>query len=268
MVKWDGVQEHIGEIAALKLQADNSEAQRVLEQLYRYVLPIMKKRRYRVHKLVEFLPKQESLLGLNVNHGQRICVRLRYHHDHASFLPFESVLGTMLHELCHNTYGPHDDKFFKLLGELQTEMEDLLALGFRGDPFIGTGRTIGRAPLRHRPLRGANGTATPGSVAPGGDDGCRLLPRLGRGSGRVGKGQKLGGNVKVNRKIPVRLLALEAAERRREADRVCKTSATLESLPPDEQGEVIDLTHDDADDELGTAAGAPLKSDEVIYILD
>ena len=31
------------------------------------------------------------------------------------FLPYESVLGTMLHELCHNVYGPHDAKFYKLL---------------------------------------------------------------------------------------------------------------------------------------------------------
>ena len=40
---------------------------------------------------------------------QPVCaVRLRPARDASSFLPFESILGTMLHELVHNVRGPHD----------------------------------------------------------------------------------------------------------------------------------------------------------------
>lgn len=36
------------------------------------------------------------------------AVRLRPASDMTSFLPYESILGTMLHELVHNVRGPHD----------------------------------------------------------------------------------------------------------------------------------------------------------------
>jgi hypothetical protein len=37
-----------------------------------------------------------------------LAVRLRRASSPSTFLPYESVLGTMLHELCHNVRGPHD----------------------------------------------------------------------------------------------------------------------------------------------------------------
>ena len=36
----------------------------------------------------------------------------------ALLLPFESLLGTMLHELAHMEVGPHNADFYRLLGEL------------------------------------------------------------------------------------------------------------------------------------------------------
>lgn len=43
--------------------------------------------------------------GLNVNRGARIKVRLRQPGDKGSFLPYNSILGTLLHELVHNEIG-------------------------------------------------------------------------------------------------------------------------------------------------------------------
>jgi hypothetical protein len=58
------------------------------------------------------LQTQTNLLGLNVGggggHTREVKVRLRPARDPESFLPYESVLHTMLHELVHNVRGPHD----------------------------------------------------------------------------------------------------------------------------------------------------------------
>lgn len=32
-----------------------------------------------------------------------------------AFIDYDFIVGTMLHELCHNVHGPHDAKFYKLL---------------------------------------------------------------------------------------------------------------------------------------------------------
>lgn len=68
------------------------------------VKPIMQKHGWRVKVLAEFLPPEQNLLGLNINKGYKICIRLRYHHSHDLFLPFEDVVDTLLHELCHNIW--------------------------------------------------------------------------------------------------------------------------------------------------------------------
>lgn len=49
---------------------------------------------------------------------QRILIRLRHASDETRFLDFNSVLGTMLHEMVHNIHGPHHAAFYKLLDEL------------------------------------------------------------------------------------------------------------------------------------------------------
>lgn len=46
-----------------------------------------------------------------------------------SFIPFESALDTLLHELVHNEIGPHSAKFFKKWDELRAECEKLMGEG-------------------------------------------------------------------------------------------------------------------------------------------
>lgn len=77
----------------------------MLRKVASIVKPIMQKHHWHVQVLAEFLPKEQSLLGLNINKGYKICIRLRYHHNPGLFLPIEEVTDTMLHELSHNVWG-------------------------------------------------------------------------------------------------------------------------------------------------------------------
>lgn len=54
-------------------------------------------------------------------------IRLRSPQNRSVFLPYESILHTLLHELCHNAIGPHNDQFYKLLDEVMKESENLIS---------------------------------------------------------------------------------------------------------------------------------------------
>ena len=58
-------------------------------------------------------------------------------------MPIESVLDTMLHELCHNVIGPHNKAFHNLWDELRAEWETLMIKGFTGEHFLNEGRRLG-----------------------------------------------------------------------------------------------------------------------------
>ncbi|KIV99507.1 uncharacterized protein PV09_08813 [Verruconis gallopava] len=107
------------------------------------VKPLMRKRGWRVGILSEFLPDQPNLLGLNTNRGEHIQLRLRHPGDFNQFLPFEQLLDTLLHELCHNVWGPHDENFHNLWNELRDEWETLQMKGFSGEGFLGKGQQLG-----------------------------------------------------------------------------------------------------------------------------
>lgn len=75
-----------------------AEALLMLRKIASLVKPIMRQRGWKVGVLTEFWPDEKNLLGLNVNKGQRICLRLRAPYDQRQFLPLEQVTDTMLHE--------------------------------------------------------------------------------------------------------------------------------------------------------------------------
>ncbi|ETV94772.1 hypothetical protein H310_11728 [Aphanomyces invadans] len=135
-------------IQVLKRQSKKDEAQRILERIADHVLPICTKRQFKVRNLLEFFPKNGNLLGMNVNQGWKIFLRLRPASQPTTFLPFEDILGTMLHELVHMKIGPHNASFYKMLDELTREMENLLErglLGAAGAAFqdAGNGQSLG-----------------------------------------------------------------------------------------------------------------------------
>lgn len=114
----------IGKIASLKRYNDRDYALDLLHQMARAVAPIIHQYKFLVGTLCEMFPKNPGLLGLNVNKGQKILIRLRMPHNERSFFPMSDLIGTFLHELVHNVHGPHDAKFYALLDELRTKYEN------------------------------------------------------------------------------------------------------------------------------------------------
>ena len=126
-------------VTTLKLP-NQAEAQKLLDKVAWQVQPIMRKHKWTVPVLAEFLPKSGGLLGLNRNRGQKIQVRLRQDKS-GPLMPYESALGTTLHELCHNVHGAHGAPFYKLLDELRDECDALedKGKGGAGDGFDAVG---------------------------------------------------------------------------------------------------------------------------------
>jgi hypothetical protein len=81
-----------------KQRPREAEALTLLRKVASLVKPIMRQRSWRVGTLCEFYPAERNLLGLNINKGEKICLRLRYPSDERQFLPIEQVVDTMLHE--------------------------------------------------------------------------------------------------------------------------------------------------------------------------
>ncbi|KAK6351941.1 hypothetical protein TWF718_005089 [Orbilia javanica] len=123
-----------------------------LQRVASLVKPIMRRHSFRIAKLAEFYPEMETnLLGLNTSFPGTsnlpiIQLRLRQPYDSRVFLPYESVVQTMLHELTHCVHGPHDDKFWKMFRSLQGELETLKYTGYTGEGFLGHGESLGGVP--------------------------------------------------------------------------------------------------------------------------
>ncbi|KIP11779.1 hypothetical protein PHLGIDRAFT_27779 [Phlebiopsis gigantea 11061_1 CR5-6] len=222
---------------------DRPHADRALAMLQRVaslVKPIMRKHHWTLPVLSEFFPESANLLGLNVNAGQKILVRLRPAHSPDTFHDEEEVVQTMLHELTHNARGPHDEKFYKLLSELEDEYEALKQSGYAGEGFFSRGNRVGENVSHNLPPHIARARAL---------EAAEKRRKIG---GILGGGRRLGGSV-VRRDLSPRELAAQAAEHRMRDDKACASGeaaqkevekAALESI----QDEVIDLTADSDDD--------------------
>lgn len=179
----------------------------MLRKIASLVKPIMRNRSWHVGTFSEFYPEQQqNLLGMNTGKGIRIDVRLRYPSDKTLFLPLEEVVDTMLHELSHNVFGPHDAKFHKLWDELREEYEALVMKGYTGEGFLGDGHKLGgrRVPMTEM-RRQARVEA----------ERRKTLQGLAAGSG-----QKLGGRA-VLRGVDMRKVIADAVDRRGKVTRGC-----------------------------------------------
>ncbi|KAG6226019.1 hypothetical protein E4U26_002633 [Claviceps purpurea] len=130
-----------------------AEALVTLKKVASLVKPIMRARGWKVGQLAEFYPEQANLLGLNVNRGMKICLRLRYPGDRNQFLPTEHVVDTMLHELAHIVRGPHDQQFHALWDQLRDELQGLMMKGYTGEGFLGSDHRLGGARMPDREVR-------------------------------------------------------------------------------------------------------------------
>ncbi|XP_074288048.1 DNA-dependent metalloprotease WSS1-like [Silene latifolia] len=197
-------------IKPLKM-AGEKEARKILEDVAKQVQPIMYKHKWKVQLLSEFCPSNPALMGLNIDGGAEIKLRLRRQERQWDFFTYEQILDTMLHELCHNEHGPHNTDFYKLLDELRLECEELMAKGITGAGrgFDIPGRRLGgfsQPPplplLRQHALAAAERRAQRGTLLPSG-------PR------------RLGGDSSIKAALSPNQAAAMAAERRLHDDMWC-----------------------------------------------
>ncbi|MCO5549631.1 hypothetical protein L7F22_003104 [Adiantum nelumboides] len=209
----------IVEYRALKKLQNSAEALNILRRIGASVRPIMIKHGWKLPLLVEMYPKQDNLLGLNVNRGKKIALRLRRPYNDLEFIDEESIIETMLHELAHNLRGPHDEIFFQHLETLTQEFYDLRAnKSLPGLGFMSAGQKLG------------------GSGGRGGMETRRDISRIiGSGSNRVG------GSSVAN--LPPREAAAAAAHRRKVIAMGCPSNSLTSTKEANEEQERQELLH-------------------------
>ncbi|KAJ4485675.1 WLM domain-containing protein [Lentinula aciculospora] len=229
----------------LKDRKSVHKALQMLQRVASLVKPIMRAHSWVLPVLAEFFPDNPSLLGLNVNMGQKILVRLRPHHSPDSFLPEEDVVQTVLHELTHNVHGPHDEKFYKFLSELQQEYDTLQRTGYSGEGFFSKGKRLGTNISHNVPAHLSRVQA-----AAAAEKRRELSQTLG------GSGRRLGGGDTGERALSLRERAKRAAERRLLDEKSCGQGETAQqeadkAAKESVENKVIDLSLD-PDDEPDT----------------
>lgn len=209
----------VWEIKPLKKKHGEDEARKILEKIAKQVQPIMHKHKWRVKLLSEFCPKNPRLLGLNVGGGVHVKLRLRRLNSDWDFYPYDQVLDTMLHELCHNAHGPHNASFYKLWDELRKECEELMAKGISGtgEGFDLPGRRLGGF-SRQPPLSSLHKTALAAA-----ENRARMGTLLPHGPKRLG-----GDSTIMVALSPIQAAAM-AAERRLQDDIWCGSAACEDS---------------------------------------
>ncbi|CAK9179814.1 unnamed protein product [Ilex paraguariensis] len=235
----------VWEIKPLK-KVREDEAREILENVARQVQPIMRKRKWKVKVLSEFCPSNPALLGLNIGGGEEVKLRLRRPNNEWDFFPYNQVLDTMLHELCHNEHGPHNADFYNLLDEIRKECEDLLAKGITGtgQGFDLPGRRLGgfsRQPplssLRQNALAAAQNRARHGVLLPSGP-------------------KRIGGDCSIMVALSPIQAAAMAAERRLHDDVWCG-SKSLDNEGSSESSNASGVLEDRS---MQTSAQVPIRS--------
>ncbi|CAE6487694.1 unnamed protein product [Rhizoctonia solani] len=88
------------------------------------ILNIMRVHRFAVGLLTELAPHEHPhLLGLNVNAGQSILLRIRTD-AYDGFRTYNEIRRVLCHELTHNVYGGHGDDFKTLNSRLNREVAE------------------------------------------------------------------------------------------------------------------------------------------------
>jgi hypothetical protein len=151
------------------------------------------------------------IAGLNINRTERILIRLRYHHDSRQFLSMEQITDTLLHELSHIIFGPHNADFNNLWNELRDEHQSLLMKGYTGERFLSQGQKLGgkRIPLdemrRQARIAAEKRKATSNANA---------------------GGHRLGGSRPVGRGVDMRQVIADAASRRSSITEGCASGSS------------------------------------------
>ncbi|KAG8715965.1 hypothetical protein FRC11_012110 [Ceratobasidium sp. 423] len=88
------------------------------------ILHVMRSHKFAVGLLTELAPHEHPhLLGLNVNAGQSILLRIRTD-AYDGFRTYAEIRRVLCHELTHNVYGGHGDDFKTLNSRLNREVAE------------------------------------------------------------------------------------------------------------------------------------------------
>lgn len=172
------------------LQPQPSEALKLLHKLASDpgILGIMKKYGWMVGLLSEMPPQGKvgvspvCLLGVNVNKGKEISLRLRTD-DLKGFRRYDRVRETLIHELAHMVHSEHDNAFKEFNSRLRREVQQLdwkgaagarslVHPGFQAAPSLTLSRTAATSPegggsVQGRVLvEGNNGTQGTLNISP------------------------------------------------------------------------------------------------------
>lgn len=94
------------------------------------IVAVMKEKGWEVGMLTEMPPEGKvgispvCILGLNVNAGQEIQLRLRTD-DLKGFRKYQAIRDTLCHELAHNVHGDHDGRFKALNSEIKQKVDGI-----------------------------------------------------------------------------------------------------------------------------------------------
>ncbi|KAK6200403.1 WLM domain-containing protein [Scheffersomyces amazonensis] len=249
---------NIEKIGSLNRYPDKDYARDLLHQIVKMVAPIIHENNFKVGTLCEMFPKSPNLLGLNVNRGQKILIRLRYHSNERSFLPVGDLVETFLHELTHNIYGKHDEKFYKFLDGLKKRFEAIQyggvdssyrceeeVLGSKYDPI---GGYVSIRDKRIKELSKAKYKSEARKL--GGDT----------SNSRINKPS-------VNDPRAIRLLVLQAAERRLKDAKWCPSDVDISEVEPNDKD--IDIIELDDEENISEIKRVPEKcSQEYKEVID
>ncbi|KAF9977109.1 hypothetical protein BGZ73_006983 [Actinomortierella ambigua] len=121
----DDDQYSFGRIEVLPQFTQQDKARTILERLRADlgIRGIMKQHRWQVGALIELSPAEKTILGYNRNKGELIALRLRTD-DLEGFRHYDAIRKVLLHELAHNVWSEHDDRFHALNRQLNKEVQE------------------------------------------------------------------------------------------------------------------------------------------------
>ncbi|KAI0260238.1 WLM domain-containing protein [Gloeopeniophorella convolvens] len=224
-----------------------------LQKIASRVKPIMRKHGWKLPVLAEFFPDDPHLVGMHINMGQKILLRLRPAWAPDTFYAEEDVVHVMLHELTHNVHGPHDQTFYKFLSGLEEEYYELKRTGYAGEGFFSNGRRLGGGVPQSVPAYVARQRAT---------DAAERRRRAGNVTGTNGPVRLGGGNL-ASLGLTPRELAVLAADMRAADEKTCASGTVAQR---EAEKAARDSHHNDAIDLTGEFY--VFDDDEIIVIED
>jgi hypothetical protein len=98
------------------------------------IINVMKTNKWNIGILCEMSPiTQPTILGYNMNKGQKISLRLRTD-DMQGFRYYSDIRRVLIHELTHMVHGDHSNEFWHLCRQLEIQVNSTQGHSLHGGP--------------------------------------------------------------------------------------------------------------------------------------